>query len=1110
MAAPHAFLDILANPQVRDAYLAGRISIILSSDLETILWANGVGARFMGFRTVAESIGVDSGFDRLTRHQIESGLSDVRPVRVRGIPQSEAFLVNAVTMAPLGDVVFLRSVAASADEGGMVDLTDGLNDEMTEAAVLDLNGHVMRASPGFDPDLFDTGELAELLEEANRDNGVKKRFLKKNKDMPVGVLQLNRNPHIFLLIAAKLDMHDDEGKIEPDEGFVFDPQKLPTRFVWHVDKDGHFTDVSPELASSVGPRFGNIDGRSFSELAAEWNIDANGALRALFKSHNAWSGRKIYWPVEGQQKRVEIEFFALPVYSRSRDFTGFRGFGIISETKSPSATITREPINTQKKGLSPQEHEAFSAIARKLKADILAIDTLDASALNVSGQDKETALDLTLSERPVETAKRIEERNTADKTALSSEPTFLSENNTAENTSDTYDNPEKPENDTGADFDTAQDAQTDATAKTYEEYVETTDGAQAVADNNAIAADETFLSGSDEQLSSEPDEEDNIDAFHTPKEDEGAGSVAEIPFEFSLLRQVPLAILVYRDNRVLFANDMLLEITGFPTLDSFRANGVLSVILREWLPKNILLGATGDVHNVRAQMRAVTWSDGTPASMISFVPEEGRNTALEEELEALQRKAVELSVLLNLVSDGVFILDSNGVVNSVNESATRMFSLSPDEIKGQIFTRFFTEGSLETVNTYFNQAKQEGFRPTPSEGREVEATGTDGRKLSLHISFARMELAQGYFLMIRDLTPLQKIATELVRARYHAEEGSRRKSRYLAMVSHEIRTPLNAVIGLSQLMLEEKYGPLANDRYRNYLRDIVRSGEHIMTLINDLLDAAKIAEGKQVLDVRPIALSPILNDVLALMTPQANAGRIIMRSSIAADLPAILADERSVKQIVLNLVSNAIRFTPQGGQIIVSALQHEPGEVLLRIRDTGVGMNAVEMEEAMKPYQQVERHDHREGGAAQGTGLGLPLAKALAEANNARFLLRSQPGKGTVAEIVFMISDDNNDRNHGHAQRTAENASPEMPLSQTAVQPLPNKPAAPQVAAALQTMTPPETTAAARPQAPAVQNAPASQPILQEGTQARQQDQDERLNIPVPPEKKPSYTGDNS
>jgi len=112
MVAPHAFLDVLANPQVRDAYLAGRIDIILSADFETILWANGAGARFMGLRNVADSIGIDSGFDRLTRHQIEAGLDSDAPVRVSGIPRGEAFLVNEVNLAPLGDVVFLRSVAA--------------------------------------------------------------------------------------------------------------------------------------------------------------------------------------------------------------------------------------------------------------------------------------------------------------------------------------------------------------------------------------------------------------------------------------------------------------------------------------------------------------------------------------------------------------------------------------------------------------------------------------------------------------------------------------------------------------------------------------------------------------------------------------------------------------------------------------------------------------------------------------------------------------------------------------------------------------------------------------------------------------------------------------
>jgi signal transduction histidine kinase len=252
--------------------------------------------------------------------------------------------------------------------------------------------------------------------------------------------------------------------------------------------------------------------------------------------------------------------------------------------------------------------------------------------------------------------------------------------------------------------------------------------------------------------------------------------------------------------------------------------------------------------------------------------------------------------------------------------------------------------------------------------------------------------------VLRDMTHWKKVEEDLVKARRAAELASEQKSEFLARVSHEIRTPLNAIIGFSDVMIEERFGPVGNERYREYLRDINRSGAHVLDLVNDLLDISKIEAGKMEMSFEAVELNQIAAETVALLQPQANRDRIIIRTSLSRAVPKVVADARSMRQIILNLVSNAIKFTPENGQVIVSTVYEGDGEVALRVRDTGRGMSAEDIERAMKPFQQVGSIAERRG---RGTGLGLPLTKAMVEANRAYFELESKPGEGTIAHVHF-------------------------------------------------------------------------------------------------------------
>jgi signal transduction histidine kinase len=241
----------------------------------------------------------------------------------------------------------------------------------------------------------------------------------------------------------------------------------------------------------------------------------------------------------------------------------------------------------------------------------------------------------------------------------------------------------------------------------------------------------------------------------------------------------------------------------------------------------------------------------------------------------------------------------------------------------------------------------------------------------------------------------------LTEARQQADKASAAKSDFLAKISHEIRDPLNAIIGFSEVMMEERFGPIGNERYRQYLRDIHNSGGHLISLINDLLDLSKIEAGKLDLAFATVALDDVTQQAVALMQPQANREHIIIRTALSPKLPPIVADARSVKQIVLNLVSNSIKFTAAGGQVIVSTALTDLGEVVLRVRDTGIGMSEQDIATALEPFRQLATSPRLGAG---GTGLGLPLTKALAEANRAAFRITSARNAGTLVEVTFPVT----------------------------------------------------------------------------------------------------------
>ncbi len=375
--------------------------------------------------------------------------------------------------------------------------------------------------------------------------------------------------------------------------------------------------------------------------------------------------------------------------------------------------------------------------------------------------------------------------------------------------------------------------------------------------------------------------------------------------------------------------------------------------------------------------------------------------------------ADELRNILDTASDGIITLDHGGHILGFSAGAEAIFGYGEAEVEGKPLIDLVTTASRRIVRDYLSAFDNGGMASVFNDGREIEAVVKQGGAVPLFITIGQMTAAPppdaaagagrqrpAFCVVVRDITQWKKTEAELRGAKEEAERASRQKSEFLANISHELRTPLNAILGFSDVMRSERFGEMRNERYRGYAHDIHTSGEHLLSLINDLLDLSKVEAGKLELNFTSVNLAKLVDDCLAVLQDQATAARVVLRKSVSSTIPNVVADLRSMKQILLNLVSNAIKFTDPGGQIIISLRLMKSGELALSVKDTGIGMNESELARALEPFQRIE-HSGRE--EQSGTGLGLPLTRALAEANRTRFSISSTPKHGTQVEITFPV-----------------------------------------------------------------------------------------------------------
>ncbi len=433
-----------------------------------------------------------------------------------------------------------------------------------------------------------------------------------------------------------------------------------------------------------------------------------------------------------------------------------------------------------------------------------------------------------------------------------------------------------------------------------------------------------------------------------------------------------------------------------------------------------LLGIEGEKESLRDHWEYVVTST-VLAGVALILPTMALLRGSRERAQVVERLRESEQRLRGIVENspaGISLKDADGRYLMVNGQFEKLAGLSRDDIKGKKSDKIFPEDFARSGVDHDREVLRSGQASTREESLDVAGrahsfltvkfpiTDAGGKVVAIgaiHTDITERKRVEEQTLrsnarLEQEALELEETMEYLAHARDQAEAADRAKSEFLAMMSHELRTPLNAVIGFSEIMKTEALGPIGSARYREFADDIHASGQHLLDLINDILDLSKIESGKSRLCEEEIEIVKLVDSVVTLVRESARENAIEIELDHAADLPDMLADRRKLKQILANLLSNGIKFTPAGGKVSLRSWFDADSGHVFQVADTGIGIALEDIPKALAPFQQIDSKLSREHA---GTGLGLPLTKALVELHGGTLDIQSEVGVGTTVTLRF-------------------------------------------------------------------------------------------------------------
>jgi PAS domain S-box-containing protein len=624
--------------------------------------------------------------------------------------------------------------------------------------------------------------------------------------------------------------------------------RLPLRFVWQMDVDSRFTLDSDEFAALIGPKTASVLGRPWGEIAAELSLDPEGQVTRAFSSRDTWSGITVSIPADGSQERLPVELSGLPVFDRDRNFKGYRGFGVCRDVAQLDALRRLRQGETQPH--APPSRPEPPVFRDDRPALTVVPPSENVVPFRATAPDKSPTL------TPVERKAFNELANRLTARLRSAEPPERFELPAAEEPSPPL-APDRPQPPT----------------------VEPPAGEPPAA-VRAPGAD------------------------HRP-----------------ILDRLPVGVLVYRLDKLIYANRAFLDWTGYAQLHELEDAGGLDALFVEPSAdtpqdnngaKTLTIATNrGDRIPVEARLFTSPW-EGESALVLMLANAgggNGREKSLEAALQEAKADLSEARAILDTATDGVVVFDLDGHTLTVSRGAEALFGYDGHELQGLPFENLFAPDSRSAALDYVARVGEGGVGSVLNNGCEVTGRTRTGADIALFMTAGRIaERPDRLCAVFRDITPWKTSEDELRAAKRQAEQASLAKSEFLAKVSHEIRTPLNAIIGFSEMMMQERFGPVGNDRYRSISRTSTLGrppGVAAQRPARPVQDRGRQARTR-FRQRRPQRHYP------AMRRADAAAGQPRARHHPHLAVAVVAAGRRRRTlgaQIVLNLLSNSIKFT---------------------------------------------------------------------------------------------------------------------------------------------------------------------------------------------------------